>query len=156
MRKKTIATTVVLGALVAALAIPTFARGRHEASHGWGGGFGVHHGMRLERMFQHLDLSSEQREQVFAVLDEARPGMRRLRFALADQRRALQQLDPTQADYPVKLHELATEVSKLSGQMVMTFGETYAKVAALLTPEQREQLQQAFEKPHRRPRHGDR
>jgi Spy/CpxP family protein refolding chaperone len=81
--------------------------------------------------------------------------MRRIRFAFADHRRTFHQLDPTQADYQEKLQGIANEVSKLSGQMVMTFGETYAKVAALLTPEQREQLQQTFQKHHRRPQRGD-
>ena len=156
MRKKTIATTAVLGLLVAALTVPTFARGRHDAPHAWrDGGFGLHHEMRLEKMFEQLDLSSEQREQVFAVLDAARPSMRRLRFAFADQRQAFLQLDPTQADYPEKLQSLANEVGKLSGQMVTTFGETYAKVAVLLTPEQREQLQQALQKHQRRPRRSE-
>jgi Spy/CpxP family protein refolding chaperone len=65
-------------------------------------------------------------------------------------------LDPTQTDYQAKLQNLAYEVSKLSGQMVITFGETYAKAAALLTPEQREQLQQAFQKHHRHPQRGNR
>ena len=156
MRKRTIAATVVLGLIVAALAVPTFARGGRGAFHGWGGGgFGQHHERRLEKMFYHLDLSTEQREQVFAVLDESRPGMRRIRFAFADHRRTFHQLDPTQADYQEKLQGIANEVSKLSGQMVMTFGETYAKVAALLTPEQREQLQQTFQKHHRRAQRGD-
>lgn len=151
MRKTTIAVAVVVGLIVATLAIPTFARGGRGASHGWhAGGFGARHEMRLEKMFHHLDLKAEQREQVFAVLDEARPGMRRIRFAFDDHRQAFHQLDPTQADYQEKLQSLANDISKLSNQLVMTLGETYAKVAALLTPEQREQLQQAFQKHHRR------
>lgn len=155
MRKKTIAITVILGLIVVALAIPSFARGGRGALHGWrGGGFGLPHDMRLENMFHHLDLSTEQREQVFAVLDKARPDIRRLRFAFADHRRTLHQLDPTQADYREKLQGIANEVSQLSGQMVITFGEIYAKVAALLTPAQREQLQQAWHQHPRRSRHG--
>lgn len=82
-----------------------------------------------------MDLNTEQREQAFVVLDAARPGMRRMRFAFADYRQRLYQLDPSKADYKERLQDIANEVSKLSGRLVMSMGETYAKVAALLTPD---------------------
>jgi Spy/CpxP family protein refolding chaperone len=157
MRKKTIVAAVVLGLIVAALAIPTFARGGRGVSHGWhGDGFGPPHEMQLEKMFHRLDLSAEQREQVFAVLDDIRPNMRRIHFAFADHRQAFHQLDPTRADYQEKLQGIASEVSKLSSQMVMTLGKAYAKVAALLTPEQLAQLQEVMQNHQRRPRRGQR
>ena len=150
MKKKTIAITVVLVLIIAALVIPTFARGGHGGLPGWGhagrGGFGQHHEMRLEKMFHRLDLTKEQRDQVFAVLDDVRPSMRQMRFAFADHRRDFHRLNPMAADYQTQLQGMADEVSKLAGQMVMTFGSAYAKISALLTEEQRAQVQQMLQK----------
>ncbi len=114
MRKKTIAIVTVAALLTAGLAALALARsGRHGFGMGWHpGAWGVGH--RYERMIEHmadrLDLSQEQRKQVFAVLDDVRPTMRELRFTFVDKRRAFGELRSTDADYQTRLTELGTEV----------------------------------------------
>ncbi len=149
MRKKTIAVVTVVALLTAGLAALALARGgRHGFGMSWHpGGWGVGH--RHERMLEHmagrLDLSQEQRKQVFAILDEVRPTMRELRFTFVDQRRTFSELRPTDADYETRLTELGAEVGKLASQAVVLLGETRARIAALLTEEQREQARDMFQ-----------
>ena len=128
--------------MVAAVAVVSFARdGRH--------GFGRHHGFRFERMIERLadrlDLSAQQRTEVFAVLDESRPAMRDLRAALAEHRRAFQELDPTADDYQTQLQGMADEIGQLASQTVVLMGQTRSKISALLTDEQRAQAKQILQ-----------
>jgi protein CpxP len=147
MKKTAIAVTVVAALITAVLLVPSFAgRGQHGVDGMWrhargGGGFGLGFEHKVERLVHKLDLSQAQREQVFAVLDETRPARREIRWAFADQRRAFMQLQPTDADYQDRLTEIAGDMGKLTNRMVVLLGETRAKVAALLTEEQRQQLQ---------------
>jgi Spy/CpxP family protein refolding chaperone len=145
MKKTAIVLTVVTGLITATLLVPSFAdRGHHGFwRHGHGPrGFGFESGMKVERMLYRLDLSQEQRQQIFAVLDEARPAMRDIGFTLADYRREFKRMQPTDDNYQARLTEIADDVSRLSKRLVLLLGETRAKVAALLTDEQREQLRQ--------------
>jgi protein CpxP len=145
MKRKLIIGTIVLVLITGGLTVASFARGgRHGWHAGWGhgpGGFGPRAEMMVEKLADELDLSQTQRNQAFAVLDQARPAMRQARFAIADQRRALRRLNPADADYQTHLKEIADEVGKLAGQMVMLHGELHANLNALLTEEQRQQLQ---------------
>jgi protein CpxP len=145
MKKTAIVLTVVAGLITAALLVPSFAgRGHHGFwRHGHGPqGFGFGTGMRMERMIHRLDLSQEQRRQVFAVLDEARPAWRDIGFTLADYRQELRRMQPSDDNYQARLTEIADGVGRLSKRLVLLRGETRAKVDALLTAEQREQLRQ--------------
>ncbi|MGQ4808846.1 hypothetical protein NKDENANG_02239 [Candidatus Entotheonellaceae bacterium PAL068K] len=108
MKRKMIVVTVGIGLVTVGLSVYSFARGHHGFGRGWHqgcgpAGFGQHHEMLLERLSHTLELSAEQRQQGFAVLDESRPTLWNLRFAVAEPRRAVRQPGPTDADYETQL-----------------------------------------------------
>jgi len=84
-----------------------------------------------------FSLSQEQRSQVFAILDEARPVLRNLKFELKDQRRALRQLNPAAKNYQSQLNQLATKQAELKKSLIVKMGETKSKVFALLDEQQK-------------------
>lgn len=149
MKKRTLIVALLAVVMIAVVAVASFAKGgRHGA--GWhhgpgGGGFGYRFEMMMERAAERLDLSKDQRDKVFAVVDETHPTMRQLRFAFKEQRQAFMQLDPAASNYSERLKEVAHEASQLASQAVFVFGETRAKIAALLTEEQRNQMKQMIQ-----------
>lgn len=143
--------------MVAAVAVVSFAReGQHGVGrhHGFKDGFGHRFERMIERMADRLDLSDQQRTEVFAVLDETRPARRDLRAALADHRQAFQELDPTADNYQTQLQGMADEIGQLASQTVMLMGQTRSKISALLTDEQRAQAKQMLQE-HWGSRHHD-
>jgi len=101
---------------------------------------------RLERQLEKLALSKAQRDPVYAVLDESRPVLRKLRQEMADNRRALKQLKLAAEDYLPQLNELAAKQAELKKNFIVKTGEVKSKVFALLDEQQQEQFLKKYNK----------
>jgi len=123
----------------------------HKPHHGWHhqgprtgywgpqGGWGRHAPrvlFRLERHMSSLALSKEQRNQVYAVLDEARPVLRNLHLEMGDNRRALMQLSLAAEKYSQQLNELATKQAELKKNLIVKIGDVKSQAFALLDEQQ--------------------
>ena len=107
-----------------------------------------HHPQAAGRMAQALNLSDEQREQMKQIHRATRDAMMRLRDAMEDNREAFRKLDPASAGYMKRARRLAAERGKLVEKMTVLHARERAKIAAVLTPEQRERMRE-LRKRHR-------
>jgi len=131
----------LLAASSVALALPAEAhRGGGHDGHGVGG----------MRMLRQLDLSAEQREQASKIFEEQRPAIRERANAEREAHRALRQAvrDPN-AD-GARIRELADAAGRAHADAIVLRAETTRRVVALLTPEQRAQLEERRERRERR------
>jgi Spy/CpxP family protein refolding chaperone len=118
---------------------------------GFGGpgmGYGLHRmdsEARIERMADALDLTKEQRDKVRAIVDKSRPQTRELRDKLADNRKQLHTLVQQGSAKEADVRKLADTQGKLMADMIVQRTKVRNEIHAVLTPEQREKLQQRFE-----------
>jgi len=112
-----------------------------------GPGPGAHHEMRGGgmRMLRGLDLTTEQREQARKIFEEQAPAFRERANAL---RAAHEALRKAAVDPNADVRALADTVGKAHADAAVQRVETMRRVTALLTPEQRQKLEQG------RSRHG--
>jgi len=124
-----------LAASAVALALPVHAHSRgagHEA-----GGAG---------MFRHLQLTTEQREQVSKIFKE-QEGAFKQRVEAA--RAAHEALRKAAIDPKADVRPLADAAGKAHAEVAVLRAETMRKVLPILTPEQRSKLEQAPARGHR-------
>ena len=142
---------------LAGLALATsFAFALPEAAQA-GPGMGGHregaHSMRGEgaHFLRGLDLTQEQRDQVFKIFHEQAPARRERAQAARDAREELRKLALAPAFDAAKARQLADAAAKAQADVALMRAESMSKVVALLTPEQRAKLEQAREhRGHRR------
>lgn len=145
------------------LAVSALSFGLHAGEHR-GCGFGPqtamhgHHGEFTgpmpERMAKHLDMSDEQSDAFFAIVDETRPAMQSQFEAMKQTRQATMALDPESENYLAELQNLAEQQSQQLGQLIVSMGETRQRVHALLTVEQKAKVREfAARGPKRGPWH---
>ena len=147
--------TPVLGACLLAsslaLGVPTTVAAddmRRASSAGdWRGGAmheGTrHHGKRQRgfmRMLRGLDLAEAQRDQIFEIWHAQMPAMRTQSKALRAARKDLRELAMAPTYDAAKTQALADTFAKATAQMAMTRIDMTRKVLGVLTPEQRNQL----------------
>lgn len=146
--------------LAACLSIggPAFAHGggdmdyRGDCEHKRGWFKGKHHGGpmgRIKHMIHHLDLSDEQRDQVYAVMDEARPKFRGLMDEMREQRKSFRDLAIADEFDPKDAEAAAEAQSELMKQMMLTGAQVKADIFEILTPEQREEVKERMQKRRR-------
>jgi protein CpxP len=147
--KKSILTTLGIVAISGALAAvnPAAARGPHE-----GGGLFAP-SFTMARMARHLDLNDEQRTQVRTILDSTRPEADRFAESMLENREAMKQLQQTGASDEPRVREIAEQRGALIADMTVLKARVHSQIHALLTPEQRERMQEMRAR-HRRSRHG--
>jgi Spy/CpxP family protein refolding chaperone len=92
-----------------------------------------------ERMADRLNLSSDQIAALRAIEDKYRPGLRSAVDRLRDSRRALAQVDPTDAG---KLRAIADARGKAIADMIVMRAQMRAEVHGVLTEEQRQQMRE--------------
>lgn len=145
--KTLLLAAVVAGGLGAGLVYAMPPGGGEHCAHDRGLSFGRHgmdSEMRIDRMSEFLGLNAEQRRQVRAIVDKARPQSRNLRDKLRDnhqQLRALMQQDnPNGSD----VRKLADAQGKLIADQIVQRTKMQSDIRAILTPEQRAKLQQRF------------
>ena len=142
------------------LSLAAFAAHRVHASPG---GFGPHHGYghgfkphRLIKMIHHLDLTRDQREQIGSIMDEQRPKMRGFMLDMMDAKTALQDILKRENYDAAAVETLVTSQAANAESMFVDAGAAFAKIAAVLTPEQRQQVAESLERRGRwGAKHGD-
>jgi Spy/CpxP family protein refolding chaperone len=107
---------------------------------------------RLERLFDRVDATPEQRQQLRSILDRHRPELR----ALEDERRRIQgrlaeAFTRTTVD-PGEIERLRQDSLRLAERASLTFTRGLIDAAQVLTPEQRRQLVQEMRRHRERPR----
>ena len=144
--------TVVSGVVAAGLAhaMPggeRCMRGGHEMGKGYG-----RHGMdaeaRIERMADALDLTREQRSQMRSIVDKSRPQTREARDRLSDSRKQLHALMQQDQASEGEIRRLADSQGKAMADMIVLHSKVQADIRSLLTPEQRQKMQQRFGRRH--------
>lgn len=115
----------------------------HATIHGgMHGGMMKHAGTRLHRMLAKLDLSDAQRDQVFNIVYKQIPELRAKKIALRKGRLALREASQSDNYDTQRIRELADAQAKTLSELMVMRAETFHKVSAVLTPEQREHLRQ--------------
>ena len=146
--------TPVLGACLLAsslaLGVPATASAddlqRVSAPGEWRGG-GHHRGMRGGdgggmRMLRGLDLTDAQRDQIFQIHYAQMPEMRAQRMAARTARKELRDLALAPEYDAAKAKAAADTYAKASAQLALMRVDSMRKVLAVLTPEQRKQLEE--------------
>ena len=91
----------------------------------------------LEKQLSALKLTQEQRQQVYAVLDEAYPVLRRASLEIANNHRALMQLSLNASNYQQQLNELAAKQAELTQNLIVKMGDVNSQIFALLDEQQK-------------------
>jgi len=123
-------------------------RGNGMGPGGYGMGYGRHgfdSEARIDRMAAMLDLTKEQREKVRAIVDKSTPKTRELRDKLADNRTQLRTLVQQDKAKDADVRKLADEQGKLVAEMIVQRTKVKNEIHAVLTPEQREKVQQRWQ-----------
>jgi len=119
---------------------------------------GFHHGGpkglasldRMEAKLERLDLSDEQRAQVRSVIDAARPEFRKVADAVRVNRKEMRALMRSDEFDERAVRRIADRQGDLVADMIVLRGKLKSQVAAVLTPEQRQELRRGFGPRHMR------
>ena len=109
--------------------------------------------MHLMRMAWVLDLSPEQKEQMWQLLQEQREQFRQLRQQQRETRLAIRSLEKNGSVDAKALNSLLDQAASLYRQQLEMRIHVHEALQAILTEEQREQWQQ-WRQEHPRRRHG--
>jgi periplasmic protein CpxP/Spy len=145
--KTLLVAATLAGGITAGLAYAMPPGHGEGCAHGRGMSFGRHgvdSEMRIDRMSEALDLTHEQRDKVRAIVDKARPATRQLRDKLADNHHQLRALMQQDNPKDSEVRKLADAQGKLIADMIVQRTKVQSEIRAVLTPEQRERLQQRF------------
>lgn len=157
MKHRKLITTSLIGAGVLALAVGAAQAG---PGGGWGHGMGRgdcamhggpgprhHHGgydMGMRGGMFHglraLDLSAEQRAEIFKISQAHREAMFKHREQLRETRQALREAALSEPYDAKAVRRLADRQAKIQADMLVERTETMHKIAGVLTPEQREEF----------------
>jgi Spy/CpxP family protein refolding chaperone len=100
-----------------------------------------HRGQMLDRMATRLNLTAAQKQQAQSILQSAHEFSKPLAQQLRENRQALR--EAIKAGKPdADIEQLSTNAGNLAGQMTAIRTKSFAKIYALLTPEQRTKADQ--------------
>jgi Spy/CpxP family protein refolding chaperone len=99
-------------------------------------------------MLERLEVTDEQREKIWAVMDKNRPTMRQHMTEMAKNRRALRQAMRAGPYDAALVRQLADRQGQLKADMIVLGAQGRQEIRALLTPEQQERFKEM--KKHRR------
>jgi Spy/CpxP family protein refolding chaperone len=99
-------------------------------------------GMGAERMFEGLDLSDAQREQLRGMATEHRNATAPLRDKMRAAQQVLETAQPGDPDYETKTAEARKTLQETRGRMRDEMEKFRTRTDAVLTPEQRAQVEQ--------------
>lgn len=116
--------------------------GRHHGSHH--GHHRDHGGKQHDpmRMLRGLKLSQAQQDQVKALFDAGREAHRKQSEEMHAAREALRQLAMSDRYSTERASELSREIAQKESALLLARAETGNKIQKILTPEQRQQLQE--------------
>lgn len=104
-----------------------------------------HSERRLKKMARHLELTDEQTAQL-KTLFEQHPSDRTEGASPKALHQAMRNLDPTDSDYQNKVNELIESAQKQMAERMQAKAAFHQELYQLLTPEQRNKLEQMKEK----------
>ena len=138
-----LAAALLAGGLAAGLAgTGAFAQDRGPAGEpGMRAVHRMHHGDG-QRWLRGLELTEAQRDQVFKIFHEQAPVMREHAKAARDASRELRAAATSPNFDRARARTLADAQAKASAEMAFLRADAMSRVVAILTPEQREKLQQ--------------
>lgn len=115
---------------------------------GFGGPWGpmITGPMITDRIAARLDLDDTQRQEVSNIIDAAKPEVNTVREQFRSNRAALVALDSSAASYSVDLERIAGENGRLATEATLLFSRVRSEVNAVLTDEQRTQLESLIER----------
>jgi protein CpxP len=141
--KTQIRNLLIAGGLAAGLAgTAGYAQDRGP---GAGPGFHAVHGMRDgggERWLRGLNLTQEQRDQVFKIFHEQAPVLRQHAQAAREAGRELRAAAASPNFDRARARELADAQAKAMAEVAFLRADAMSRVVAILTPEQRQKLQE--------------
>ncbi len=120
----------------------SYAKGDRRHGHRGEGG--------IEHMAERLNLTAEQRGAIREIVDRKRPQMRELRDKMRANRERLQALGQGGALDETELRRLADAQGQLMAEMIVLRAKTRSEISAVLSEEQRRQLEQMRERRHER------
>ena len=127
-------TVFTVTLLQSSLAIAADGMGQRE-------GHGGAPGERLLRMADKLELTSDQRNSLEAILADAKGDIKQLRNRQEASRERFQEVSPDASNYNSITTETANEAAELARERVLLASNLRAQTYAILTDSQREQLQ---------------
>ena len=101
---------------------------------------GVGQGQIRRRMMQNLNLTDSQKQQAKAIFEQAKSNVQAQQQQLQQNREALRAA--VQANDSARIQQLSSEQGALRGQVMAARADAQSKFMALLTPEQRDKMQQ--------------
>ncbi|WP_051710275.1 Spy/CpxP family protein refolding chaperone [Andreprevotia chitinilytica] len=119
-----------------------------DEDEGHGGKEGFEHGPRGHHgdFFEHLDLSQQQKDQLFQLKHAQEPALYEKRKALRQAHEALRDLTTKPGADAGQIRKLADAEGKAMADLTVLRVEFEQKAFAILTPEQRQKAQQMREK----------
>lgn len=117
-------------------------------------GPGHFRGFFIQRMAAQLGLSEEQQTQIRQILEEERTTTEPLRQQLKATHDQLRALGTDGVFNEVQVRVLAQQQAQTMTELIVAKERTKARIAAVLTPEQRERAKQMLERFHQRMRGG--
>ena len=126
-----------------AIALPNVAQADQR---GHGERAGMHQMRGGMGLLRDLDLTKEQRDQVFKIFHDQAPALRERAQAAREAREELRKLALAPGFDGAKARPLADTAARAQADIAVMRAEGMSKVVALLTPEQRAKLEQARER----------
>jgi Spy/CpxP family protein refolding chaperone len=126
--------------------------GMYGHGKGYGKGHGIKHGGRgfnIERMAEHLELTTEQRSKIEAIVEETRPRVKAIREQMRDNRKQLREVSAADTYDKDAVRKLADAQGDLKADMIMLRSEQKSRIRSVLTEEQRNKMQAMRDKHQR-------
>ncbi len=136
-----------------ALANPAAAHGGFGG--GRGGGKLFASSFQIAYIARHLDMTEEQKAQLRAVLDTARPEADRLADAMVTNRHTMKAFRENETLSEAEIRAIADQRGTLVADMMVLHARVHSQISTILTPEQLERFEN-MRKRHSGKRHHDR
>ncbi len=164
-----ILTTIMSGAAIAIAQDDGQSAGEQQMHHdkgmrhdrmGRGMGRGMSGGFRdpgrmVEMMQRHLNLDETQSQQLTDIMEAAKPEIEATHTAFRENREAMHSLETSDPDYSAKLQNLSSANGELAEKMTLLHGQIRADVHSVLTPEQRQMIEERGPRSRRHGRNHD-
>lgn len=90
----------------------------------------------LEKLSAKLELSAEQKVEVTALVQQAKPLMKKARESRISMRQEMMKFDNIGADYDTRMIQLADEQAENTRQFILEMSQLKLRFSQILTPEQ--------------------
>jgi len=152
MSKKAVVGTLVAGVLVTMVAVGSVSAFQRGGGCGMGpmgkhaaAGYGMHRGMGgrmmpMLRMMEKLEVTDEQREKIWAVMDKNRPAKRQQMTQMMKNRKAFREAERAEPFDAALVRRLAEDQGRSMAEMIVLRAQGRQEIKALLTPEQQAQF----------------